>query len=121
MGFGDVFSKLFRKEKEAKGVKKEVRKEVPPAEGHEEAFPVEEGEEFSDFVGQGEGSLPAFFKEDLYTETMADIYMNQGLYEEAVKVLEKLIKQDPQNDSLRKKMDKAKTYVLGKKAGRLVD
>ncbi|HSE84235.1 MAG TPA: tetratricopeptide repeat protein [Thermodesulfobacteriota bacterium] len=121
MGFGDVFSKLFKKEKEAKDVKKEVRREVPPAEGDEEAFPTEEGEEFSEFVGEDEELLPPFFKEDLYTETMADIYMNQGLYEEAVKIYEKIIKQDPQNDSLRKKMDKAKTYVLSKKAGRLAD
>ncbi len=121
MGFGDVFSKLFRKEKDAKGVKKEVRKEFTPAEGDEETLLTGEGEEFSEFVGEDEGSLPAFFKEDLYTETMADIYMNQGLHEEAVKVFEKLIKQDPQNDSLRRKMDKAKTYVLSKKAGRLVD
>ncbi|HEX3036820.1 MAG TPA: tetratricopeptide repeat protein [Thermodesulfobacteriota bacterium] len=121
MGFGDVFSKLFRKEKETKDAKREIKKEFPSAEEKEETLLTEGGEGFSEFVGEDEESLPAFFKEDLYTETMADIYMNQGLYEEAVKVFEKLIRQDPQNDSLRRKMDKAKTYVLSKKAGRLVD
>lgn len=124
MGFGDVLSKLFRKESE-KEIKNEneVKKEVSfTGEEKNDTLGAQESDEAFESVGEGDvESFSDFFDGEVYTETMAHIYMNQGLYEQAVRIFERLLKQEPQNESLRKNLYQAKTYLLSKKAGRILD
>lgn len=53
----------------------------------------------------------------LYTESMANLYMDQGLYEKAVEVLEKLLAREPENTSVRKKLNLSKSYLLSERSG----
>jgi Putative Zn-dependent protease, contains TPR repeats len=100
---------------------KSITKETSLAEGSDKDVSLTQGNnEPSESVDEEE-SFPEYFQGEIYTETMADIYMSQGLYKDAIEIFERLIKQDPGNDSLRKKLNQAKTYILSRKAGRLVD
>lgn len=63
-----------------------------------------------------ESSLKQEGKE-LFTETMADIYIAQGLYEKACSVLEKMHEKDPGNESVSKKLAQSKLHMVNKSAG----
>jgi tetratricopeptide (TPR) repeat protein len=55
--------------------------------------------------------------EELYTEAVANRYIDQGLYEKAVIVLEKLVAREPENNSVRTKLDLAKSFLLSERSG----
>jgi tetratricopeptide (TPR) repeat protein len=54
---------------------------------------------------------------ELYTETIADIYISQGLFERACGVLEKMIEIDPGNEAIREKLAKSRLHLINKSAG----
>jgi tetratricopeptide (TPR) repeat protein len=55
--------------------------------------------------------------EELYTEAMANLYMDKGLYEKAIVVLEKLLAREPKNTSVRTELDLAKSFLLSERSG----
>ena len=55
--------------------------------------------------------------DELYTEAMANLYIDQGLYERAIVVLEKLLAREPENTSVRTKLDVAKSFLLSERSG----
>jgi tetratricopeptide (TPR) repeat protein len=55
--------------------------------------------------------------EELYTEAMANLHIDQGLYEKAIFVLEKLLAREPENTSIRSKLDLVKSYLLSEISG----
>lgn len=55
--------------------------------------------------------------EQLYTEAMANLYIDQGLFEKAIVVLEKLLTREPDNFSIRAKLNLSKSYLLSKASG----
>ena len=55
--------------------------------------------------------------EELYTESMANLYIDQGLYEKAIVVLEKLLAREPENNSVRSKLDVARSFLLSEHSG----
>ena len=54
---------------------------------------------------------------ELLTETIADIYIAQGLYDKACNVLEKMHEKYPENDSVTKKLARSRLYLVNKSAG----
>ena len=56
---------------------------------------------------------------ELFTETIADIYFDQGLYEKACRVLEKMLESDAANETVRKKLGQSRLYMINKGAGLL--
>jgi len=103
---------FFPGDDEIRDVIEDLKKEIALAEEKEKA-------ELSESIGEEEEkeSFSEFFKAEIYTETMADLYMNQGLYEEAVRVFEKLMEFGKENQSIRMKLAQAKAYLLSEKAG----
>ncbi|MCI0482397.1 MAG: tetratricopeptide repeat protein [Candidatus Dadabacteria bacterium] len=57
------------------------------------------------------------YEKELLTETIADIYIAQGLHEKACTVLEKVLVSDPGNDAVRKKLAQSRLYLVNKSAG----
>jgi tetratricopeptide (TPR) repeat protein len=55
--------------------------------------------------------------EELYTDSMANLYIDQGLYEKAIVVLEKLLAREPENNSVRSKLDVARSFLLSEHSG----
>jgi tetratricopeptide (TPR) repeat protein len=55
--------------------------------------------------------------EELYTEAMANLYIDQGLYEKAIVVLEKLLAREPKNTSVRTKLALSKSFLLSERSG----
>jgi tetratricopeptide (TPR) repeat protein len=55
--------------------------------------------------------------EELYTEAMANLFIDQGLYEKAIIALEKLVAKEPENTSVRTKLDLAKSFLLSERSG----
>lgn len=55
--------------------------------------------------------------EELYTEAMANLYIDQGLYEKAIVVLDKLVTREPENTSVRTKLDVARSFLLSERSG----
>jgi tetratricopeptide (TPR) repeat protein len=55
--------------------------------------------------------------EELYTEAMANLYIDQGLYEKAIVVLEKLLARELENTSIRTKLDVARSFLLSERSG----
>jgi tetratricopeptide (TPR) repeat protein len=55
--------------------------------------------------------------EELYTESMANLYIDQGLYEKAIVVPEKLLAREPENTSIRTKLDQSKSFLLSERPG----
>jgi tetratricopeptide (TPR) repeat protein len=55
--------------------------------------------------------------EELYTDAMANLYIDQGLYEKAIVVLEKLLAREPENTSIRTKLDLSKSFLLSERSG----
>jgi tetratricopeptide (TPR) repeat protein len=55
--------------------------------------------------------------EELYTEAMANQYIDQGFYEKAIVVLEKLLAREPENTSIRTKLDLSKSVLLSERSG----
>ena len=55
--------------------------------------------------------------EEFITETMADLYMEQGLYDRASVIYEKILAGDPQQIEIRKKLENCKIMVINKTAG----
>lgn len=64
-----------------------------------------------------EECLPDSLIDELYTESMANLYMDQGLYEKAVVVLETLLAREPENNSIREKLNLSKSYLLSESSG----
>ena len=58
-------------------------------------------------------------EKEMFTETIADLYFGQGLYEKACGVLEKMLESDPGNETVRKKLGKSRLYMINKRAGLL--
>jgi tetratricopeptide (TPR) repeat protein len=56
-------------------------------------------------------------EEGLFTETIADIYISQGLHERACCVLEKVLENDPANEAARKKLAQSRLHLINKSAG----
>ncbi len=57
------------------------------------------------------------YEKELLTETIADIYIAQGLHEKACMVLEKVLESDPGNDAVGKKLARMRLYMVNKSAG----
>ncbi len=57
------------------------------------------------------------YEKELLTETIADIYIAQGLHEKACMVLEKVLESDPGNDAVGKKLAQMRLYMVNKSAG----
>ncbi len=57
------------------------------------------------------------YEKELLTETIADIYIAQGLHEKACIVLEKVLESDPGNDAVGKKLARTRLYLVNKSAG----
>jgi len=55
--------------------------------------------------------------EELYTEAMANMYIDQGSYEKAITVLEKLIQREPENTLIRTKLNLSRSYLLSERSG----
>lgn len=55
--------------------------------------------------------------EELYTEAMANMYIDQGSYEKAITVLEKLIQREPENTLIRTKLNLSRSYLLTERSG----
>ena len=117
MGLGDILSKLFKKESEKedkKGIKEGVslaeegKKGVLSAEQRKDESLESIDEEYSE-------SLLAPFGGEIYTETMGDLYMNQELYERAIRVFERLLERDPENQSLQARLERARAKLMGEK------
>jgi tetratricopeptide (TPR) repeat protein len=73
-------------------------------------------EELLESIGEQEDES-LLFESEIYTETMADLYMNQGLYEEAIRVFEKLLEIGREGQSIHTKLARARAYLLSEKAG----
>jgi tetratricopeptide (TPR) repeat protein len=54
---------------------------------------------------------------ELITETMADIYIKQGDYGKGLSVLQNIFENDPENNSVRKKLEECRLKVINKMAG----
>jgi tetratricopeptide (TPR) repeat protein len=106
MGFGDILSKLFKKENEKKirDRKKEVLLADQRKDESLESTDEEDPESFSGLLDQ-----------EIYTEIMGDLYISQELYERAIRVFEKLLENDPENQSLKTKLEGARTHLLSEK------
>ena len=48
---------------------------------------------------------------------MADIYIDQGLYEKACSVLESILDDEPGNITIRRKLEETRLYLINKTAG----
>ena len=48
---------------------------------------------------------------------MADIYIKQGEYDKGISVFQKLLEKDPENASVRKKLEECRVKVINKAAG----
>lgn len=55
--------------------------------------------------------------EELYTEAMANLYIDQGLYEKAIVVLERHLAREPENTSIRTQLDLARSFLLSERSG----
>jgi tetratricopeptide (TPR) repeat protein len=67
--------------------------------------------------GPEEEPPPDSVIDGLYTEAMANLYIDQGLYEKAIVVLEKLLTREPENASIQRKLNLAKSYLLSQASG----
>jgi tetratricopeptide (TPR) repeat protein len=63
-----------------------------------------------------EQSLKKYDRE-FYTETVADIYFDQGLYDKSIAVLEAILQDDPGNHGIRKKLEQSRLFLINKTAG----
>lgn len=54
---------------------------------------------------------------ELISETMADLYTKQGVYDRAYSVFEKILQNDPGNSSVRKKFEESRLKLINKTAG----
>jgi len=50
---------------------------------------------------------------DIYTQTLAELYAGQGAIDEAIEVYQKLIANDPENETLTKRLTELETLLLG--------
>lgn len=57
------------------------------------------------------------YDRELFTETMADIYIDQGLYEKACSVLESILDDEPGNITIKRKLEETRLYLINKTAG----
>lgn len=74
--------------------------------------------DISEFDERPEEEPPSYSViEELDTEAMANLYIDQGLYEKAIVVLEKLLAREPENTSVRTKLDVAKSFLLSERSG----
>lgn len=94
-----LFSSAEKKDREFRSARESIRT----------AFETKSEEDLESGVKQQE--------KELLTETMADIYMAQGLYEKACSVLEKIRENDPGNDAVTKKLAQSRLYLVNKRAG----
>lgn len=67
-------------------------------------------------VEELESSIKKYDKE-LFSVTMSDLYLDQGLYEKACSVLESILDGDPENNEIRIKLEKIRLYLLNNAAG----
>lgn len=109
MGLGYILFNLFKREK-GKRDEKDIKNEVLLDEQKKDESLESTDEDYPEF-------LLAPFGGEIYTETMGDLYMRQELHERAIRVFEKLLERDPENQSLQTKLGQAKTYLLSEKAG----
>ena len=86
------------KKKEAEEEKKKKEKE------QEEKKKKEEEEEEEEFVEEE-------ISDDFVTVTTAEIFVKQGLYSEAQKILEKILKKDPSNIEAKMKLDEISKLI----------
>lgn len=98
----------------------ELKKEIAVAQENEKGLLLAQQKEHESPEYPSDEELESFsglLKGKIYTETMADLYMNQGLYEDAFEILAKLYELDPQNLSVRMKLEEARAYLVNKIAG----
>jgi len=94
-----LLSSAEKKEKEFLGARESIRT----------AFESKSAEELESGLKQRE--------KELFTETIADIYIAQGLYDKACKILEKMHEMDPGNDAVANKLARSRLYLVNKSAG----
>ena len=54
---------------------------------------------------------------EIATLTMAGLYIDQGLFENACKVLEKILEREPGNDRVKEELEKTRLLLINKTAG----
>lgn len=94
-----LLSTAEKKEKEFRTARDSIRT----------AFESKSAEELESALKQQE--------KELFTETIADIYIAQGLYDKACGVLERMLEKDPGNDAVEKKLARSRLYLINKSAG----
>ena len=80
---------------------------APSPERFEERSEEAEGERVADVFAPAEPDSPAPAPDDdvTATTTMADLYVRQGLIDEARKIYEHMLQRDPSDDEVRGKLD----------------
>ena len=63
------------------------------------------------------GPVDATADEDFMTETMADLYMEQGVYDKAISIYENILADYPDNPSVRRKLQEWRLKEANKLAG----
>lgn len=94
-----LLSSTEKKEKEFRSARDSIRT----------AFESKSAEELESGLKQRE--------KELFTETIADIYIAQGLYDKACNVLEKMHEKDPGNKAVAEKLARSRLYLANKSAG----
>ncbi len=112
LGVAQSISFYIPGDDELKSVIEELEREISLAEEREL---TDESGSIDD--QDSEEPFPGLLQAEIYTETMADLYMSQGFYADAAGVYEKLLERDRANDSLERKLERAKSYLLSEKAG----
>lgn len=115
MRLGDMLSRLFKKENE-KEDEKGIKKEISLAELRKKEVLLAEHRTNKDLESTDDEENPESFsgllEQEIYTETMGDLYMNQESYERAIRVFEKLLESDPENKPLQTRLERARARLI---------
>ncbi len=101
---------------EIKNIVEEISKEIALAEGKKKLDASNLEKEILESSNEEDAeSYLGFLEQEIYTETMADLYTSQGLYARTIRVYEKLIENGPENRSLRTKLERARPHLAGER------
>ncbi len=120
LDIAETVASFFPGDNEINEIILELKREVALAEESEKVLPSfeENIDESAEYPSDEElNSVSSSFKSKIYTETMADLFMNQGLYEDAFEILAKLYEQNPENTTIRMKLEEARAYFVNEKLG----
>ena len=91
-------------------IRPEIRIEPPKAEPKEDILSVEEIRVEMPFFAEAEApKVEVAGKEELATETLAELYIKQGFYDKGIDIYSKLLEAEPKNSVLNQKLKDAIT------------